>query len=279
MMSYKVQSLNVFPVKSLRGISISAMTLDVSGFTHDREWMLIDAQGKFLTQRQLPRMALINVTIKDHQLLIEAPQAPPLNVPCDVNSQRQTHAVAVKIWNDHCTGLLADQSINHWFSDFLAVDCRLVKFDQSKPRQVDQNYSRNVQDQVQFADGFPFLLIGTASLDDLNRRLRDKAESLVSMMRFRPNIVIETDEPFVEDSWKSIQIGDVTMDVVKPCSRCVIPTIDIQTGVKSKEPIATLMSYRRRDGKIFFGQNLIHQYQTQQTIKVGDLVVSEPQGG
>ena len=263
MMSYRVQSLNVFPVKSLRGISVSAMTLDASGFMHDREWMLIDAQGKFLTQRQLPRMALINVTIKNRQLLIEAPQVTPLNVPCDINSLKHTQAVAVKIWNDQCTGLLADESINRWFSDFLAVDCRLVKFDQSKPRQVDQNYSRNVQDQIQFADGFPFLLIGTASLDDLNRRLRNKAETPVS----------------IEDSWKRIQIGDVTMDIVKPCSRCVIPTIDIQTGVKSKEPIATLKLYRRRDGKIFFGQNLIHQYQTQQTINVRDLVVSEPQGG
>ncbi len=283
MNQYKVQSLNIFPVKSLRGIAVSKMMLSPSGFMHDRQWMVIDANAKFLTQRQLPRMALIDVSMDEHQLCFEAPQSMPLVVAlkagnsAGLTGKTQTmDKINVKIWNDECVGLLADKKINQWFSDFLAVDCRLVQFDQRQPRQVDQDYSDNVQDQVGFADGFPFLIIGSASLDDLNRRLNEKGESSVPMMRFRPNIVIETDEPYIEDYWSKVSIAGIEMELVKPCSRCVIPTIDIESAQKSKEPIETLKSYRKYEGKIYFGQNVIHQFSPEQSMAVGDILTLVP---
>ncbi|VAW81085.1 Flavodoxin reductases (ferredoxin-NADPH reductases) family 1 [hydrothermal vent metagenome] len=285
MNQYKVQALNIFPVKSLRGFSVSKMSLAPSGFMYDRQWMLVDVNAKFLTQRQLPRMALVDVTIDEQYLRFAAPQMDLLeimlkagNIAGITDKTTKTNKINVKIWSDECVGLLAEERINQWFSEFLAVDCRLVQFDQSQPRQVDQDYSDNTQDQVCFADGFPFLIIGSASLDDLNCRLNEKGESSVPMMRFRPNIVIETDEPFIEDYWSKITIEGIKMQLVKPCSRCVIPTIDIQSAQKSKEPIETLKSYRKYDGKIFFGQNVIHQFNPGQSITVGDTLtlVSQP---
>ncbi len=273
MAHYKIQSLNIFPVKSLRGISVAHIAVGPAGFIHDRDWMLIDSKGNFLTQRQLPRMSLIDVAIEAQQLVVSAPEMDSLTVPIEVHEGSAGEKVTVKIWSDHCTGIVEDQCVARWFRDFLGVECRLVRFDRSHPRQVDQSFSKNAEDEVHFADGFPFLIIGSASLRDLNRRLVDKGSSEVPMIRFRPNIVVETDVAFIEDSWKDIQIANIAMKVVKPCSRCVIPTIDISTGLKSNEPIETLKSYRRCDGKIFFGQNLIHRYSAQQTMKVGDILV------
>ena len=270
MEQYQVQALNIFPIKSLRGISVTEMAISQTGFMHDREWVLIDVDGKFITQRQQPRMALINVVQHNTGVTISAKNTNSIEIPYEGNSSQ---AVNVTIWKDQCSGIVVDKEINRWFSNFLDVDCRLVSFDTSKIRPVDSDYSKCNQDQVHFADGFPFLLIGTASLEDLNRRLSEKNETQVPMIRFRPNIVIETNEPYIEDQWTSIRIGNVELDVVKPCSRCVIPTIDISTGVKAREPLLTLGSYRKRDGKIYFGQNLIHIYIPNQSIKVGNFLV------
>ena len=272
MTDLKIQALNIFPVKSLRGIAVNEATLAETGFVNDRIWMLVDDNGKFITQRQQAKMALIDVVVADNNLLVSVGDE-SVSIPYDQSDcESGGELVSVTIWRDHCTGVLASGEVNRWFSDYLGVSCRLVSFNQAQSRVVDPEYTCDASDVVGFADGFPFLLIGTASLRDLNQRLVAKGESEVPMMRFRPNIVVETDEPYIEDQWKSIQVGDVRLEIVKPCSRCVIPTIDIVTGEKSREPIFTLGEYRKRDGKIFFGQNVIHRYQPGQSIAVGDSV-------
>jgi uncharacterized protein YcbX len=184
---------------------------------------------------------------------------PGLTVP-DVAASR----VSVTVWADTVDAADAGAEAAAWLSEFLGTDCRLVCFAREAVRPVDRVYAE-ASDQVGFADGFPFLLISQASLDDLNARLAQP----VPMLRFRPNLVIGGSEPYAEDDWRRIRIGDLTFRVAKPCSRCIIPTIDPATARRGSEPLRTLMSYRRRDNKVYFGQNLVHD-------AVGRLAVGMP---
>ena len=270
MSSYKRSQLNIFPIKSLRGIPLNTARLSSGGFEYDRQWMLIDSQGRFITQRQQALLSLVDVSLTPDSLLVNAPGKTALSIPFN---EGESKPVEVIVWRDHCSGIVASGPINQWFSEYSGVDCRLVRFDTTRPRRVDPVYKLGHSDQVLFADGFPFLLIGTASLEDLNQRMAKKNEPALPMMRFRPNIVVETDVPFIEDQWTGIRIGEVEMRIVKPCSRCVIPTIDFNTGKKSKEPLTTLGEYRKRNGKIYFGQNVIHRYRPEQSISTGDTLV------
>ena len=159
----------------------------------------------------------------------------------------------VRIWDDVCTARPAGPDADRWLSRFLGRDCRLVSLPESSRRPVDPAYG-GVDDQVGFADGFPLLLISAASLEDLNRRLDEP----LPMVRFRPNLVIYGGEPYQEDRWRRIRIGGIEFRLVKPCSRCAIPTIDPETAQRSAEPLRTLMGYRRRGNKVYFGQNVLH---------------------
>jgi uncharacterized protein YcbX len=159
----------------------------------------------------------------------------------------------VQVWGDNCLAQSAGAKAAAWLSQFLGLDCRLFFMPESTRREVDPTYAAPT-DQVGFADGFPFLLISEASLADLNQRL----EQPLPMARFRPNLVVSGCEPYAEDSWKRIRIGELTFRVAKPCSRCVIPTINPETAEKSVEPLRTLNSYRREGNKVYFGQNLLH---------------------
>jgi uncharacterized protein YcbX len=159
----------------------------------------------------------------------------------------------VRVWEDECEAVAPDPAADAWLSDFLGQPCRLVRMPDDIRRPVDASYGAPT-DQVGFADGFPLLLISQASLDHLNARLATP----LPMVRFRPNLVVAGTAPHEEDSWRRIRIGDCTLRVAKPCSRCIIPTIDPTTAQRSSEPLRTLMGYRRRDNKIFFGQNLLH---------------------
>ncbi|MCB1801771.1 MAG: MOSC domain-containing protein [Gammaproteobacteria bacterium] len=237
-----------YPVKSLRGQSFDALNADSRGLVGDRRWMVVDADGRFLTQRQLARMALVDARFDTGDVLcLDAPGMPTLRVvggdePCQV-----------EVWRDRVGAVGGDLAADRWLSEFLGMPCRLVHQPEDSRRPVDPDFARP-DDQVGFADGFPFLLISQASLDALNARL----ELPVPMLRFRPNLVVAGCDAHAEDGWRRIRIGDMTFRVVKPCSRCVIPTVDIDTAERGREPLATLMSYRKRDNKIYFGQNLIH---------------------
>jgi uncharacterized protein YcbX len=212
--------------------------------------MVVDPSRRFLTQRQLSRMAMIDTGIRDDRLVLAASGMPELVVEPGLPDGE---SVTVQVWSDTCKAVAPDPRADAWLSEFLDTACRLVQMPAHVNRPVDPAYARP-KDRVGFADGFPFLLIGQAALDDLNARL-DKP---VPMLRFRPNLVVTGTRPFEEDGWRKIRIGAMVFRVAKPCSRCIIPTIDPATAERHPEPLKTLMTYRRRDSKIFFGQNLLH---------------------
>lgn len=240
-----------YPVKSLRGESLDLAAVEARGIQFDRHWMLVDKQGVFLSQRQLPRMVLIKAHVEKGCLSLSAPGLPDLQISA---AGRELASVRVKIWRDECEAQPSGAEADAWFSEFLEQECRLVYLPSGSMRQVDQDYARR-DDQVGFADGFPFLLISQASLDDLNQRLPDP----LPMERFRPNLVISGCDAYAEDSWRRIRIGELILRVVKPCSRCIIPTIDPVTGRRQgDEPLKTLLQYRKQGNKVMFGQNLLH---------------------
>lgn len=240
-----------YPVKSLRGNQLESTAVDARGIQFDRHWMLVDRQGVFLSQRQLPRMILVKTQVEDQALCLSAPGMQDLMIPVASDG---ADTVPVKVWRDECRAQTVDAQADGWLSKFLGRDCRLVSLPSGSVRQVDQDYAR-LEDQVGFADGFPFLLISQASLDDLNQRL----PTPLSMERFRPNLVISGCDAYAEDTWQRIKIGELIFRVAKPCSRCVIPTIDPETGRRrGDEPLKTLLQYRKQGNKVMFGQNLLH---------------------
>jgi uncharacterized protein YcbX len=242
-----------YPVKSLRGEAFAALDVEPRGLAGDRRWMLVDHEGCFLTQRQLPRMALVQAHIAaDGGLSLQAPGMPEIEVAPAAAGDR----LEVLVWQDRLPVVPAPAEADRWLSTFMDAPCRLVYLPDEVRRPVDPEYGQP-RDQVGFADGFPFLLISQGSLDDLNGRL----ERALPMLRFRPNLVVAGCPPYAEDGWRRIRIGDLGFRVVKPCSRCVIPTIDLETAERGPEPLRTLLGYRRRGNKVYFGQNLIHDGQ------------------
>lgn len=250
MSAFTLSSLYFYPVKSLRGIGLERAPVDNRGIHFDRHWMVVDDKGDFITQRQFPNMALIHTALTPSGLRLSAPGMADLDVLFEPEAPVQQ---TVQVWGDRCMALSAGPGAAAWLSDFLGLDCRLVFMPESTRRPVDPDYAES-SDQVGFADGFPFLLISEASLADLNGRL----DQALPMIRFRPNLVVAGCEPYAEDQWRRIRIGEVTFRVSKPCSRCVIPTINPDTAEKSVEPLRTLNRYRRDGNKVYFGQNLLH---------------------
>jgi len=242
-----ISELYIHPLKSAASVSVKKAVIDKLGFEQDRRWMLVDANGDFLSQRQFPEMCLIDARANDDILSISVPGVDAINVSANKDQIRQ-----VVVWGDRCRAYDAGEVASEYLSNFLKTPCRLVCFPQDEKRQVDLAYAKP-GDLTGFSDGFPLLIISQASLNDLNKRL-DKP---VSMTRFRPNIVVSGCEPYAEDSWKTILVGGIEMQVVKPCSRCSIPSVNPDTAVRSLEPVKTLREYRMKDSKIYFGQNVI----------------------
>jgi hypothetical protein len=256
-----LSELNVYPIKSAAGISLQTAEVEWKGLRGDRRWMLVDDHNQFITQRTIPKMALIAVAMDAEQLLISVPGMEPLSVPYHLDGIE----LEVEVWGDRCRAISAGNTAQEWFSQFLGMSCQLVYLPDDSVRPVDPDYAvDHSRDQVSFADAFPFLLISEASLHDLNHRL----DTPIPMNRFRPNLVVQGCDPFAEDRWRKIRIGSVVFHVVKSCSRCVIPTIEQTTAIKSQEPLKTLATYRLQNGKIMFGQNLLQA--NLGTLAVGD---------
>jgi len=243
-----VSGLSVFPVKSCREVKLNSALVESFGLKNDRRWMVVDESGVMLTQRKIAEMCLIQVEVTESGLVLKTAFMDSLSVITPVVKKK----VTVKVWNDECQAFDAGDEAAKWLSLALSVTCRLVYFPNDEFRQVDLTYA-NKGDKTAFSDGFPLLLISQGSLDDLNSRL----STAVTMNRFRPNIVVSGCQPFAEDKWKKIRIGNINFRIVKPCSRCVIPGINIETAEREEEPIKTLVAYRKRDNKIFFGHNII----------------------
>ena len=243
----KVSELYIHPLKSAAAIQVEKAELDELGLVNDRRWMLVDENNQFLSQRQLPDMCKIHAQVSGDVLMLSVAGKAPLEVSIGQRSER-----TVQVWGDQCRSIDCGDEAAEYLSSFLNTQCRLVKFPDNEVRQVDLTYAK-AGDRTGFSDGFPLLLVSQASLDDLNCRL----ETPVSMTRFRPNIVVSGCEAFAEDDWSLIKIGNITLRVAKPCSRCGIPAIDPLTADRSIEPVKTLRQYRMQNNQVYFGQNVI----------------------
>ncbi len=262
-----ISEINIYPIKSLGGISLTESKVEERGLEFDRRWMLVDEKGNFLTQREFPKMATLKVSLESENLLIEN-EDDALRIPFQPTANNR---IMVSVWKSKCAVFLYEESVNSWFSNALQTQCGLVKMPDTTKRIVNPIYAvKKFQDVVSLADGYPFLLIGENSLADLNSKL----EKSLPMNRFRPNFVVKGSDAFAEDSWKKLRIGETIFHLVKPCDRCVMTTIDQKTGVSDgKEPLQTLAKFRlkktAKSTKILFGQNLIAE-SFGETIRIGD---------
>ena len=264
----KLTEINIYPLKSGAVTRVRSCAVEPRGLKGDRRWMVTDENGQFLTARRFPKLVLIQPVAKNgNSIELGAPGAPPLRIEAtDVEPRKVT------VWRSHTTAADAGNAAARWISDYLGCSARIVFQREEDHRSVEtpRTSSDNI---VSFADAYPLLIVGTASLEALNDRLADD----VDMDRFRPNAVVETEIPFAEDNWKTVRIGNCVFDAVKRCSRCVLITVDPQTGIKHPEgePLTTLHSMRfDPDTKgILFGMNLIPR--SGATIQVGDQVSVE----
>lgn len=249
MPSLHLSEIWIYPIKSLGGIRLKSAKVLRKGLVFDRRWMLIDEANAFMTQRAHPLMALFKLEKNQSSFKITF-KSDSISLPfTQYNNQTE---IKTKVWDDEVITFEVSQEYSRWFSENLGMKCKLVSFPEENNRQVDPRFKIN-DDHVSLADGFPFLIIGQSSLDDLNGRL----ESPVPMNRFRPNLVFTGGQPYEEDAWKYFTIGKNKFAGVKPCARCALTTIDQNTAEKAKEPLATLAKYRQRDNKIYFGQNVL----------------------
>lgn len=257
----QVSELYIYPVKSLGGIPLDNAEITDRGFKYDRRWMLIDDNNRFLTQRAHHIMALFKLQLTTEGILVQF-QDDSFTIPFEPETATTTQ---VTVWEDTCSATIVSEAANTWFSEKMQLSCQLVYMPDNSHRKVETAYAKN-EEIVSFADGYPFLLIGQASLDELNGRLTDA----VPMNRFRPNIVFTGGTPFQEDEMHQFRIGDVDFFGVKRCGRCVMTTVDQQTAIKGQEPLRTLASYRTSNKKVLFGQNLLHKGQG--AIQKGDML-------
>ena len=249
--SPRLSAMYVYPVKSMQGISVQSWRVDERGMELDRRWMVVDKNNKFLSQRQIPRLSLISVSVSGENLILHAPKSGSLEIPQRLESPLR---VAVKVWDDELQASPAGSPVSQWLSDELGIPSNLVYMPNDTKRYVSKTHAVN-RDFYGFADAFPFLIVSEGSLEELNRRL----EKPLPMNRFRPSLVLSGCAPFAEDGWKEIRIGNVEFRVAKACSRCSTTTVNQATAEMGKEPLKTLSTFRERDGKVYFGQNAIHR--------------------
>ncbi|HMA98802.1 MAG TPA: MOSC N-terminal beta barrel domain-containing protein [Wenzhouxiangella sp.] len=255
----RVNELWIYPVKSCRGIAVERSEVTPKGLSGDRQWMIVDGNGQFLTQRTHPKMTQIAVTLEAEYLTLADCQGEldPISVPRFGTGSKR----AVQVWKTQTLAVDEGDASADWLTAVLNTPCRLVRQSSEHPRPTNPSYAPG--GVVSFADGYPLLMTTTASLADLNRRIQatDPAASPVLMGQFRPNVVIDLDldRAFEEDHWRSLQMGDVTFDCVKPCDRCIVTTTNQTSGDRNsqKEPLKTLATFRRFNGKIYFGENLV----------------------
>jgi uncharacterized protein YcbX len=245
----RLSSIYRYPVKSARGHALQAAQTDRFGLVGDRRWMLVDDRGHFQSQRRLPALALLDVELLEDGGLRLAFAGEHVDV---AEPDPAGKCVIATVWEDTVVAPLADATVNAWLSERLGESLRLVFCPPTALRGVEPGYAPPGQ-LVAFADGFPLLVIGEASLDLLNSRL----QAPVPMNRFRPNLVIAGAAPHAEDDWRRLRIGSAEVELVKPCSRCVIPSIDQSTGERDSQINRVLAAYRRREGVIYFGMNAL----------------------
>lgn len=265
MADFKLTQIWIYPIKSLGGISLSTAKVMGKGLQYDRRWMLVDETGKSMTQRVYPKMALFKLSLNGKQLIVRYNQN---EIIVHIDKQHLSNPLQVKIWDDTVIAYEVDLEYSQWFSEKLGISCKLVFFPEENSRPVNPKYNVNAE-HVSLADAYPFLIIGQSSLNDLNARLKEP----VPINRFRPNFVFEGGQPYEEDMWRNFSIGKTWFVGVKLCDRCVLTTVDQDTGEKGVEPLKTLSSYRQWDNKVYFGKNLVTLQDG--TLNVGDIIMPE----
>jgi uncharacterized protein YcbX len=272
MAAVRVQSLRLHPVKSCAGIEVKEALVVETGFDLDRAWMVVDSGGVFVTQRDLPRLALVRPTLRSEDLVLRAPGMLALHLSLDT-VEAKTEAT---VWNDRVAAYDMGDLCARWFSDFLTREVRLVRFDPEQRRLASSQWTGDVQAETAFQDAFPLLVASTASLAEVNRRLAQSGASEVEMTRFRPNIVLEGLDAHGEDAIGEIVLeandGPVVLRLVKPCARCTIPDVDPATATQGHAVGDVLAGYRadpRVGGQVTFGMNAIVVEGIDRTLRVG----------
>ena len=269
-----IAGLFVYPVKSCAGVALQEAILTDAGLDLDRAWMVVDEQGAHVSQRELPRLALVQPQLKHYEVVLRAPGMLALHLQIEAVEQ----PVRVKIWDDTVSAFDMGDVAAQWFSDFLGARLRLVHFDPDHRRLSDLTWTGGIEATNQFNDGYPVLVIGEASLQGLNERLVAAGHGAVAMARFRPNIVLSGLEAHDEDRLEMLHVAadpEILLKPVKPCPRCPIPNIDPATALASPEVGDALQAYRRDDrlnGAISFGTTLIVAQGAEQTLRVGQAV-------
>ncbi len=285
----QISEINIYPIKSLKAISLEGAVVEKRGLRFDRRWMLTDRDGMFFTQRETPKMATIAVRVDSGQLIVESETAGTLTIPFEPDRATRQNVVG---WQSEVAGEVYTGEVSEWFSDVLGRSCQLVLMPESSERHVSEQFDRG-DDIVSFADGYPLMMLGEGSLAEVNERLHDRyrgdeyGEKLpLPMNRFRPNLVVRGSDPFAEDRWAKIRVGEAIFRVVKPCGRCVMTTVDQARGeFDGKEPLKTMATFRmakdvfpntfeelgQTANAVLFGENLIPE-NPGATIRVGDEV-------
>jgi uncharacterized protein len=275
----RIGQLFIHPIKSCGGIAVDEAPLIDTGFEYDREWMVTGRDGVFVTQRQLPRMALIRPTLRASDLVLRAPGMLALHLQLDAVEGDCN----VRVWNDSVGAFDMGDLAAQWFSDFLGQPLRLARFDPDVRRLASAQWTKHIESRTAFADGFPLLVTSTASLTELNRRLVDAGHEAVTMQRFRPNIVIDgLDDAHGEDFIDTLTIesaeGQVVIKLVKPCGRCTIPDVDPATAEQGHAVADSLRAYRANErigGALAFGQNAVIVSGVGHRLRVGAAVQAE----
>ena len=268
-MAITLSALNVYPVKGFKGIALTEARATERGIEHDRRWMLVGPAGEMLTQREYPKMATVWTEIGEDALTLSAPDVSSVDVPLVAPPGL---AVRAEVWGTPCEAVAASGEADAWLSDYLGVRCRLLYMPESSRRHSTKRFTGNDERLVGFADGFAYLIVGEASLADLNARLAVRGHAALPMNRFRPNLVVAGSDAYAEDGWSEIRIGEAVLKSAKPCGRCQVTTTDQATGeVKGPEPLATLSSFREsKDFGAMFGMNLVTLKPGR--VRVGDTV-------
>jgi len=274
--------LNLFPIKSCAGIALRRATVTPFGLmsaqVYDRQWMLVDQAGNFLTQREIPQMACIVPRLGSDTLEVQAPGMLMLHIPLRLPEPDCAASLKVNVWEDALAAFDCGEESAAWFSQALGTACRLARFDPRATRSINNQWTGGRDVQTHFADGYPMLLISEGSLADLNQKLAAQARPALPMNRFRPNLVIAGIEAFEEDYAAVIHIGGAQLQPIKPCPRCSIPAVDQATGLRGPDPLDILQRYRansKLDGGIAFGMNVILLAGEYQVLEIGQEVEIE----
>ena len=274
-----LSEITFYPIKSCAGIALREAVLTSSGLmseqVYDREWMVVDSAGRFLTQREYPRMALIVPKIKATTLELRAPGMLRLEIELGLPHPQLAPMLEVQLWDEQVRAYDCDEATAAWFSSAVGVPCRLVRFHPDVVRATSTKWTGGIAASTLFSDGYPVLVAGAASLEDVNDRLRAIGRQALPMNRFRPNLVIDGIGAFEEDYADYLQFGSTILKPVKPCARCPIPSVDQATGVPGPDPLDVMQSYRAKpelDGAICFGMNAIVTAGGDERIVVGQEV-------